>query len=219
MARHRPHKLASQGNERTQNTIMSGRAVDPKVELLHGGLDKLRARCTISGSPKANTEGLVLPVQVVTSLFAPPPIVATHIVKDDVVLAELCPSGIPGGSTDPMDVGAVHADAAAGGGGGGEEESEAEGSEASEDDKVEDQGPGPTESTPVMASLAPTTSGPPPMPCASVAGMVAAEPASGAPLTVLLRRVRRHPEAHPVPLPVGHWKRGGARGLACPRIS
>ena len=115
----------------------------------------------------------------------PPPGVATHIVKDAVVFAELHPSGIPGGSTEVMDVEAVSAGAAAGGGEGEEEESDVEGSEASEDKEVENQGLGPTGSASKMASLAPPASGPSPVPGAGMADMVAAEPASGAPLTAL----------------------------------
>ena len=75
-----------------------------------------------------------------------------------------------------MEVGAVNADTAAGRGGGGEEGSEAEGfderSETSEGDGVAEFDPKPTESAPLMASLAPATSGPPPMPGAGAAGML-----------------------------------------------
>ena len=61
---------------------MSTLPVDLDLELLSGGLDKLLAKCSISGSPKANPDGVALMVQVVTSLFDPPPGVATHISPD-----------------------------------------------------------------------------------------------------------------------------------------
>ena len=53
--------------------------MDLDAELLNGGLGKVTSKCSISGRQKANPEGVALVVQVVTSLFAPPPSVATHI--------------------------------------------------------------------------------------------------------------------------------------------
>ena len=80
---------------------MSARTVDLSVELLSGGLGKLAGKCIINGRLQANPEGVALVVQVVTSLFASPPSVATHIV-DTEGAAELPDSGIPGGSKYPL---------------------------------------------------------------------------------------------------------------------
>jgi hypothetical protein len=52
---------------------MATGTVDLTAELLSGGLDKLAAKCAITGAPKANTEGVALMLRVVTSLLSPPP--------------------------------------------------------------------------------------------------------------------------------------------------
>ena len=80
---------------------MSARTVDLSFELLSRGLGKLTGKCIINGRLQAKPDGVALVVQVVTSLFAPPPSVATHIF-DTVVAAELPNSGILGGSKDPL---------------------------------------------------------------------------------------------------------------------
>ena len=131
---------------------MSARTVDLSVELLNGGLGKLAAKCIINGSPKANPEGVALMVQVVTSLFAPPPGVATHILPELVVPAELPASGIPGGSTDPLKPDAVDDGDTAEGGGGEEEESKVE-SEASDGSGVQSLHPKAATTAPKMAPL------------------------------------------------------------------
>ena len=87
---------------------MSAHAADLNAELLSGGLGKVTGKCSINGRQQANPEGVALVVRVVTSLFAPPPSVATHI-SDPGVAAELPKSGIPGGSTDPLVVDASDA--------------------------------------------------------------------------------------------------------------
>ena len=81
---------------------MGDRAVDAAAELLSGGLDKLTGVCAVTGVPKANGDGLALVKQMVTSLFAPPPAVTTHIFTGVVAPTELSAPGIPGGSGDPL---------------------------------------------------------------------------------------------------------------------
>ena len=53
---------------------MNARTVDLSAELLSGGLGKVAGKCLINGRLQANPEGVALVVQVVTSLFAPPPV-------------------------------------------------------------------------------------------------------------------------------------------------
>ena len=80
---------------------MSGHVAISHDEVLSGGLARLTSLCTISGSPKANTDGVTLVSAVIASLFAPPPGVATHAVEADEVLADYPdPNGL-GGSSDP----------------------------------------------------------------------------------------------------------------------
>ena len=76
---------------------MTTRTVDLDVELLSGGLGKVTSKCSISGRPKANPEGVALMLRVVTSLFASPPGVATHLLEPAITV-DLTGSGIAGGS-------------------------------------------------------------------------------------------------------------------------
>ena len=101
---------------------MATGTVDITVELLSGGLSKLAAMSAITGTLKANAEGVALVVQVVTSLFSPPPSIATHISLDGVAPADLLTSGIQGGSADPS--GIDGAASAVSTGGGAEEDSD-----------------------------------------------------------------------------------------------
>ena len=80
---------------------MGTRTADLEAELLRGGLGKVTAACSISGGLKANSDGVALVLRAVTSLFAPPPSVATHIFEA-AVAADSPGSGIAGGSNDPM---------------------------------------------------------------------------------------------------------------------
>ena len=68
---------------------MSTVPVDITVELLSGGLSKLAAMSAITGTLKANAEGVALVVQVVTSLFSPPP-VSPHTFLWTVWLLRTC---------------------------------------------------------------------------------------------------------------------------------
>ena len=80
---------------------MNGHVATSHDEVLSGGLARLTSLCTISGSPKANTDGVTLVSAVIASLFAPPPGVATHAVEADEVLADYPDPNGPGGSSDP----------------------------------------------------------------------------------------------------------------------
>ena len=88
---------------------MTTRTVDLDVELLSGGLGKVTSKCSISGRPKANPEGVALMLGVVTSLFASPPGVATHLLEPAIAV-DLTGSGIAGGSDDPVVGAALAAD-------------------------------------------------------------------------------------------------------------
>ena len=70
-------------------------------EVLGAGLAKLTSLCTVSGTPKANADGVTLVGAVIASLFAPPPGVATHSVEADGGLADFPNPKGPGGSMDP----------------------------------------------------------------------------------------------------------------------
>ena len=70
-------------------------------EVLGAGLAKLTSLCTVSGTPKANADGVALVGVVIASLFAPPPGVATHSVEADGGLADFPNPKGPGGSMDP----------------------------------------------------------------------------------------------------------------------
>ena len=60
---------------------MSGYVATSHDEVLSAGLARLTSLCTVSGSPKANADGVTLVSAVFASLFAPPPGVATHSVE------------------------------------------------------------------------------------------------------------------------------------------
>ena len=80
---------------------MSGYVATSHDEVLSAGLARLTSLCTVSGSPKANADGVTLVSAVIASLFAPPPGVATHSVEANRGPADFPDPKGPGGSMDP----------------------------------------------------------------------------------------------------------------------